>query len=500
MQPQYQPFAGVEAGAGVPGQVMLMGPDQPFIFTNLKDFHKAVTAGAQVSPQGLTGGGALRLQSIEGTLLRTVQEQKHFVLFNRLEATNATATVDEFSIKTRIGGYPGSGFNTETGDIADTQGEYERRIGIVKFLMTKREVSVVQESQKTLVDTIADQKVDATVELKTTIEWGLIYGDSAVNPEEFDGFLKQVTASGASDLIKDARGQGLSMVAQEVIDLAAAVAGYGKFGQITDAYCSLQVGAQEFDQKLDPALRVALPGRGSETLKLGTPVSGINTSHGVIGLHRDIFIQESEAPWEARSDMTALITASGLGAVTPVVASAVAASSATSQFLTAHAGTYYYGVEAINRKGRSNTGVSGAVVVLAGDKVTVTITNPNAGETGFVMHRSRRNGLNPNTAQGKADLRQMVRIAKTAGVSTVFVDENADIPGTSPVLLMNLQPGDKAITMRRLLPMTMFPLYPTAKAVRPWAQLIFLYLRIAKPKQHAIIKNVLPTRPAWNPF
>jgi hypothetical protein len=65
-----------------------------------------------------------------------------------------------------------------------------------------------------------------------------------------------------------------------------------------------------------------------------------------------------------------------------------------------------------------------------------------------------------------------------------------------------MNPTLEAIGWRQLLPMTKFPLFPTAKAEEPWAQLLFGYLRVTKSRQHVIIKNVLPNQTArvWNPF
>jgi hypothetical protein len=111
-----------------------------------------------------------------------------------------------------------------------------------------------------------------------------------------------------------------------------------------------------------------------------------------------------------------------------------------------------------------------------------------------VIYRSRKNGTNAVT-----DVRQMARIPKT-GATTLYVDLNRDIPGTSKAYIMNLSPGSDAITWRQLLPMLKFPLYPTHSAVVPWAQLLFGYLRVAKRKHHVVIKNILPNGSQWRPF
>ncbi len=489
------PYVGnIDAGAGVPPIVGANG--MPFIFTDMEDFRKAVTvAGYGTDMATLTGGGALRMQSLEATLLQTVQDQRDFILWNLLDQSNATATVDEFTIKNAIGGFPGSGFNDELGVIAQAQGDYARKVGFVKYLMTMREVSIVQKSQKTLIDTIAVEKTDGVLELLTSSEHGLIYGDSGVVPQEFDGYVTQVLAANVTDLVVDMAGTGLSYVAKEIINAAAAVSSYGNWGTITDMVSSLAVQASELDQKLDPAFRVVSP--NGQPQKIGTPVKAISTSSGDIRTHRDKFIREGGLPWEvAPGTLPAIVTAAALTPPTINAQPVAAAGTAANKFLAAHAGNYYYGIESVGKTGRSTCLVTAQVAVTATQKVTIVLNNPaDANVTGFFIHRSRRNGTN-----AKADLREMIRIPRTAGATTTFVDENARVPGTSVVLLLNLTPGSRAINVRRLLPLMMFPLYVTNTATQRWAQLLFFYLRMAKPKQHAIIINVLPGSAAWKPF
>jgi hypothetical protein len=477
------------AGVGAPGI-----PD--FIYTDPAEFHKAVTAGYGTDVAGLTGGGALRLQSIEATLLATIPQQKHFVAWRKINQSNATATSDEFTVYNAIGGYPGSAFNSELGEIAESQGDFARKTLSIKYLMSRRQVSKVQQSQKTLVDTIANQKVDATLELLQSVEWGIFYGDASVLALEFDGLFKLILGVNDADLIIDAAGKGLSYMANEVVALSGAIASQGRFGDATDVFCSIAVKNQEFDQKVAPAVRIPLnQGAGQKSYDIGTPLRGIQTTQGPVELNPDVYIEEGRPPWEARGTLFASrITAAGLTA--PTVDAPVAAPASGSKFVTSQAGNYYYGVESVGKLGRSTTVVSAQVAVVAGDGVTIVINHPSdANVTGFFIHRSRRNGTN-----AKADLREMIRIPRASGSTTTYVDKNADVPGTSPVFVVNLAPGQEALTVRRLLPLTQFPLYPTNTATVPWAVLLFCALRMGKEKHHGIIRNVLPNGAAWQPF
>ncbi len=79
---------GAQFGQGTPAGV------DPGVWEN---FQKAVTAGYGSDSASLVGGGSLRIESLEHTLMSVVQSNQHFKLFNRLKKSPATATVDEWT-------------------------------------------------------------------------------------------------------------------------------------------------------------------------------------------------------------------------------------------------------------------------------------------------------------------------------------------------------------------------------------------------------------------
>ena len=91
-------------------------------FNDVSELRKALEAGYGTDVSTLTGGGALRIQSLEKTLMATIQENDHFRLFNELQKTNATATIDEWTEQSGVGGFLGGSTNSETGNIAAAQG------------------------------------------------------------------------------------------------------------------------------------------------------------------------------------------------------------------------------------------------------------------------------------------------------------------------------------------------------------------------------------------
>lgn len=473
--------------------------------SQLDELQKALTAGYGTDMATLTGGAALRIQSLDATMQATIQQNEDFRLFNRLAKPHAGATVDEWTEMNSVGGFLGGTTNTETGVINPFTGSYNRRVGQVKYLMTQRQVSLVQTLQNAIADSEAIEYSNGALQLLTDAEYLAFEGDSTVVPSEFDGIYAQMQAGVTAGQVDprniiDARGTALSNISL-INQAAAQVRGYGNFGRPTDIFMSLLTQA-DFDTGLDPAFRVPLTSVPNGGLEIGAPVVGIRTSHGNVKTNDDIFIRDEELKQPFELSFSSIATANAGFAPASVVPGAPAAN-ASSQFTAQQAGNYYYMVAGCNAAGQSTGVVSAQVAMAAGQRVGIVITrSAGAAETGYVIYRSQLNGGNSVAGsvvgQG-SDFREMARIP-VAGATTTYFDLNADIPGTSKAFILNMAAGATAITWRQLLPMVKFPLYPTNAAVIPWAQLLFGYLRISKRRQHVVIKNILPSGAIWRPF
>ncbi len=457
----------------------------------LAGLQKALTAGYGTDMASLTGGEALRIQSLDKTMMATIQDTKHFRLFNSLRASQATATVDEWTEQHGIGGFLGHSANSEVGNIALATGEANRMVGKVKYLMTRAMVSLVVSVQNNQVNAEAWEQSNAAKRLLTDAEYLCFYGDSSVVDEEFDGIIKQIESLGSVDHVLNMEATPLTSI-DNILAGAATIASFENFGTPTHLFLSTQSQA-DLDFSLDPAYRVPLtdvPGGG---IQVGSPVTGIRTSHGDIQTCHDVFIRDDKQlcafeilhPAEATANV----------AFKPATVTPVAASDVSSIFRANHAGDYYYLVTGVNKSGQSTGTISAQVAVAAGEKVTVTIAASTADtETGYVIYRSRKDGTS-----AVADFRECDRIAK-AGATTVWVDYNEEVPGCSFATVLNMLPSDNAINWRQFMPMIRFPLAPVDQAVIPWAQLLFGFLRVAKRNQHVLIKNILPRKSAWRPF
>lgn len=479
----------VAAGRSITGEMGL---------SQVEDLQKSLTAGYGTDVAALTGGGALRIQSLDKTMMATIQENQHFTFFNKVAKEKAGATVDEWTEQSGVGGFLGGSTNTETGTIAAATGQYDRRVGYVKYMMTRREVSFVQTLQNAITDSEAAEQNNGALQLLTDGEYLSFEGNSSVVPTEFDGIEYQIASLNSADHVLDAEASAFASI-NLLNNAAATISGFGNFGRPTDVFMSNLTQA-DFDNGLDPAFRVSLSGTGQDIM-LGAPVVGIRTSHGNIKTQPDVFIRDGDQKIPFQNLFPALAAANTFQPQS--VVAGTPASDASSKFKAAHAGSYYYAVAGVNAAGQSVIVKSAQVAIAAGEKVAITITRSTAQtETGYVIYRSRMDGSNV-TSTGDlflSDFREVVRIPVSGAATTVWTDLNRDIPGTTKAFILNMTPSQKAITWRQLLPMLRFPLYPTVSAVIPWAQLMFGYLRISKRKHHVVIKNILPGGAVWRPF
>lgn len=393
----------------------------------LGELQKALEMGYGTDVAALSGGGALRVQSLDTTMQATIADNDHFTLFNKLDKPRIGATVDEWTEQSGVGGFLGGSTNTESGIIPGATGQYDRRVGMAKYLTTRREVTLVASITNNIVDAEAAEQRNGALQLLSDANYLSYMGDSAVVPTEFDGIAAQLTGAVAAgrvdpDHVIDLKGTALTSI-DPFTRAAAAVSAYENFGRPTDLFWPNSVQA-DVDAALDPAFRVSLSGQGND-ITLGAPVSAIRLSQGVVKTNVDVFIPDDrmKAPFQIK--FGALATAND-GMKPATVTPGVPASDVSSGFGSAHAGNYYYAVAGLNARGQSTVLVSTQVAIGAGEKVAITIAQSAGGtETGYAIYRSRKNGTN-----SPADMRLVARIPK-AGATTVFTDMNHLIPGTT---------------------------------------------------------------------
>lgn len=487
------PGGAATLGGSVGGSLSQLG--------DVQELTKALDAGNYATDvNGMTGGEALRIQSLDTAMKATVQDNKHFVLFNKLQQSNATAIVDEYTRQQSIGGFLGGSTNSQMGVVRSAQGEYSREVGLVKFLMTLRQVGYVLNLGNNLASPVAVEEMNGAKQLLTDAEYLLFYGNSDACPTEFDGIFKQIDdeiAAGrmSSDHVVDLNGAALKTV-EPFSNLNAAVSSYGSWGELTDCFLPIQV-QTDLNLHLDPAYRWNSNPNGT-MLTLGAHVPGIQLTSGVLKTNMDTFLHYDDFVASKPFEVSHSALAVANDAYKPTVAVNASSSDASSRFTTSRAGEYYWAVAGIGPSGQGQSTVvkTSKTAVAAGKKAVLTITRSTGGaETGYAIYRSRQDGTNDSS-----DLR-LVAIVKCDGPTTTFTDLNHKIPGSCKVPCLNLAPGADAIGWRQFNPMTKIPL-PFGVGGMPvisWFQFLMGYCRITKIRHHGYITNVVPSNANWRP-
>ncbi len=430
----------------------------------------------------------------------TIQENEHFTLMNRLQSTSATNIVDEYSRQTNVGGFLGGSTNSQMGVVRSAQGEYSREVGLVKFLMTLRQVGYVLTIGKNMAEPISLEERNGALQLLTDAEYLLFEGNAAASPTQFDGIFAQLDASilageMPADCVYDMNGAKLdSVTAMSQINVA--VSRYGSWGRSTDIFLPNSV-QNDLNTYLDPSFRWSP--NSNNTPMIGGHVEGIRLTNGVLKTNMDTFIHDEENPMVYPFEVNNAALAAANVLFKPISVTVVAsATDAESMFSTSRAGNYYYAVASISAKGEGLTAVtlSAQTAVAAGKKAVLTITrSASALESGYAIYRSRQDGTNAVN-----DFR-LIKTVACGGATTTFTDKNRDIPGTVSAPMLNMGPSADAIGWRQFQPMTKIPL-PFGIGGIPqysWFQFLFGYLRITKPKHHGYLKNILPSNARWRP-
>jgi hypothetical protein len=476
----------------------------------LRNIVKALsTVGAGTDLSALTGGGALRVENLDPVLAAATVESKHFKFFNLLlpNRRDSWSMLDQTVRKNDIGGFMGSAIATETGvGQVKRNGDYQRLVTELGIFSVQRELPLVTafqgalQAQAGIVDFSAAEEEDlnAALEILTSVESSLFYGDKSANPQSIDGIFTQVAANAPNNVL-DLRGDMLNSHTQ-MTKLASKLTTIGQWGAPDLAYMSAFVKA-DMDDKLEVGYRLNLD-RGIPGTEVGVPIRGMRYSSvgiadGEISFDASAFVREDKKPVYYDYPTAPTITAPTVSAaaVAPTVTGSKWQDGSNDSVAYTVAGAYHYAVEAWVPGQVSIPGLTGAAATVAvGGAVDLTITAGGT-ETYYNIYRSKKGGANTDC--------RYIGTVKRAGGTTTFRDLNATIPGSSEVALLTSDPKANALKWLQMLPLTKIPFAMTNFSY-PWGAILIGALRVNLPKRHGVIKNILPSASklssGWFPF
>ncbi len=437
---------------------------------DVSELSKALEAGFQVGA-GKTGGSALRVESLDASLKVLTYTSSHIKFWKKIPKSPAYSTVEEYNQLTDYGGSQNP--FVQEGELPQaTDTSYVRRVQLVKFLGTTREVT----HQASLVhpahgDLIAQENQSGILWLLEQIERNLFNGDASLSfdgeAEQWDGMDALIDPTSVFDL------EGESLQEADLEEAANTI--IEAFGFPTDIYLGTRT-MSDLVKTFYPRERIQLPAPMNG--QVGNTIQTIATQAGVIEFNPDVFIRRTPTPPAAATSANAPATpASGTTSLTGGTAGdhTKGAPSGTTNFA--------YVVTAANRFGESApTAFAGAVQALtqvqkdAGDSVDVDVTNPGtigAFPPEYIrIYRSvaSLSAVVPASLASYALVAQVPVSTQAPSGVTVFDDVNLQLPFTSTAYLGELTPS--VLTFRQLMPMMKMDLAVLSPAYR-WMILLY---------------------------
>ena len=446
----------------------------------LEGLSKALTAGSGTDTSGFQGGRALIPESLDTTLVSVLWKQDEAKLFKALKKIPVKSPVHQWTRRTGVGNDDGA-WVAEGGASVEKDTDIERAFSTMKYLQTLRKVTLQATISNMIEDAMTVEKMSGTLWIIQQIEKALFHGNSDMVTEEPDGIRKLIEDNISTDPenVIDLRGKTAETVDYENAMVEGARVIRQKFGLVTDLFTSLKV-MEDVQRLLRDRIRFPAGAGGEKTLP-NFVFEKYPTTFGTPVLEPDLFILEGEAP---RTSVVVGVPSQ------QTISCAAAQDTTNSKFVAADAGEYYYAVAAVNKFGQSLVSAEDNVDVVAGDKVTISITEGADDGTCFFIFRSKKDA-------GASATKLFCKKVKRTGDDPDIVDYNADLPGTSQAYLLGMNTMYNAIEWHQFLPLMKFDLYPTNQAVYPFLMLLFGAIGLKKPEHHVMIKNISPSDLKW---
>jgi hypothetical protein len=491
--PAQEAEIGLGLGSGIQGNLT---QDYSAIFRGglraiQEALNKSMVAGYETNLPAMTGGGALRLESLEADLKKLIVDEQSTALFNDLLASKrpAASTIEQFTTIDSIG-------EAETYLEAEAPGEIDhgltRHTIQVKYIGAVGKVSNVAATVKTQTDPVALVKRLNNLAIKVKANKVSYNGNSSFVASEFDGLYYSVKKS--------------NYAATNIIDCEGHQATIEYFNKAINAI-SQQKGYVTANVRayLSPSAKM---GYKAELLKdkfyiVGGAASGMRSSRaeaaidsfsknliaydeGEMPMRKDVFLEPRNTPGNGTIYPTVDSIGTSFAAVganppnAPVITSATPVSDATSSLAAA---TYKYAVRAVNKYGHKSAAVeSDSVIIPSAYNTTFVITEGGSSmakvATSYEFYRKLA------SATAKTDYQYIFTVAAT----DTKIDKGTYLPNTSRIYVVDFDMNE-VLQYAQLLDFALFPLATSVDATT-WLQRLYGTLLVYNPQRIAILENV----------
>lgn len=437
---------------------------------DVQELAKALTPGYDIVNQ--TGGSALRVQSLEGSLKVVTYSAHHIKMWKKIPKSPAFSTNEEYTQLIDYGS-DSSAF-LMPGELPPAQdSNYARRTALIKYIGTTREVdhpmTVVHPAHG---DVIALENQNGILWLLERIEKSLFQGDASLaysgEAQQWNGLDALIDPSNFIDLEGEALQEAdIEEGAQKLVD---------NFAYPTDLWLGNRNNS-DLVKGFYPKERISLP--APQNGMVGLSVNSVMTQAGVMELNPNVFLKALPSPHAAATSANAPATPAS---VSSTVNTGVTNGNFNKGGFTG-TNNYAYAVTAANRFGESAPVLIGASQDItqseknAYRRIDLTITN--AGTIGtyppefFRIYRTvaRASGAAVGSDLSKFSLvGQLPAASQSPSGTTSFHDVNFLLPFTSIAYMGEMTPS--VLTFRQLLPMLRMDLAVLAPAFR-WMILLY---------------------------
>lgn len=399
----------------------------------LLEIKKAFEANPGITDlKDLQDGSALSRQYIDGIMSGIVATDDDFTFVRELPKTQVDQVIVEYNQMRSHGGadYWRTSHVTQSGDPHFADAFIKRKWDEMSYLAEGFRFNRVIKKVNNIADPEVVQSTAATRRMLVTGSRSIWHGDKATLSVEMNGLITKTEQLG-SEFIIDCRGQ---LPTHDMINDAANRIRTRYFGLANRFY--MPFGTKSlFDQ-------AELGDKQFLFTNAVADAAGVLASRVVKGARvtaaKNQLIEYIPDMWLDRSNISVPVDLNrateeyeemSVGKNPPgmptITVDAVAGPVPGSKWETGDAGTVAYRVAAMSGEGSSVASLAVSATIGAGGAATITITHAVSGGPveSFVIMRE--------TKPGNGVFRFVKRIKKNTGPTTVFVDLNHDLPGTS---------------------------------------------------------------------
>lgn len=442
-------------------------------------------------------GAALSMQSLDKTFVAIVSSNVHFKFLSQIPKRGVKQVLAEYNKQdSHGGGWYNSSFIGQSDEPDFRDASLQRLFDEVCYIGEGFDYNKVVDTVDNVQDPSIIQGNSALRRGMENLSRSVWFGSKAINKLTCDGFLTRVRDTN-DEFVMDARGQlpDVDEMKYHTSDIASSF-----FGLPNKAWMHPQTKAL-FDQVYQGSREFVFQNAAQNpgNVGQGNVIKGLydsSSKNEFLLYETDIFMdkhnwrvpmRKSESTGELIEGPTSLSESPN----TPSLAVEPVVSDANSKFTT-DAGVHRYRVASGGLRHWSAACESEQVTVPSGGGAELTITPANTGNpaTRFAIFRS----IKP----GSTDIRYMREIVRTPGATTVFVDLNEDIPGTTIMVIgdFNAMSGvdeTRTYVLSELLPFTktLFP-YGAGGRIRSKLGMVEWYgvPQIFAPEKFRVWKNI----------